>query len=47
MSFYVDARRDVIDQAWGEGAANELKQSLPAYVESGSILIDNFFESFV
>lgn len=47
MSFYVNARQKVIDQAWGEGAAEALNQSLPTHVESGSILIDNFFESFV
>ena len=47
MSYYVKVRQNVIDQAWGEGAAEMLNQSLPLYVESGSILIDNFFESFV
>ena len=47
MSFYVDARQDVIDQAWGNGAAKRLKESLPSHVESGSVLINNFFEAFV
>jgi GMP synthase (glutamine-hydrolysing) len=47
MSYYIDARQSVIDESWGMGAAEKLKQELPLYVESGSILIDNFFNVFV
>ena len=47
MNHYVIERRKVIDQAWGEGSAHRLSESLPATVDSGSIIASNFVKKWL
>ena len=46
LAHYVDARVKVIDEAWGEGAAMRLRDSLPPHLESGAVIASNFLERF-
>ena len=47
MSHYVQERQEVIDAAWGEGAASQLSASLPKQLNSGSIIAQNFMKNWL
>lgn len=46
LAHYIQERIEVIDAAWGEGAALTLKNSLPDVVPSGPVIASNFLERF-
>lgn len=47
MNHYVVERRGLIDQHWGEGAAEKLSKGLPKAVESGPVIAQNFMEKWL
>ena len=46
LAYYIDERVEVIEAAWGEGAALRLRESLPAHLPSGAVIASNFLERF-
>jgi GMP synthase (glutamine-hydrolysing) len=47
MAYYVRARREVIDEEWGAGAAQSLEARLPETLSSGPKILANFIERYV
>lgn len=47
MAHYIEARQSLIDQDWGQGAAESLLDRLPKELLSGQVIANNFVQSWL